>query len=154
MRDELQDSLWRYDAMTGIVDWNNPDDPGREERDLAAYGRDYGLIRYPDGQDYTCYARIVRFLTEVCGHSYEESLEALIEHVREQPSMPRTGLDAEADARAIRARGGNIVEALLSLKIGRLIAGDNPEAVEFNWRVTRTLTRLTNSTRKEYGNDR
>ncbi len=147
MRDELRDSLWRYDAMTGIVHWNNEDDPGREERDLAAYGGEYGLIRSPGGEEFTCYARIIRFLTEVCGHSFEESVDALVEHIREQPAGRRLNPDAAADARSIRDQGGNIVEALLSLKIVRLIAGDNAEAVQYSGKVARILTRLTNEPR-------
>lgn len=139
MRDELMQSLWRYDAMTGLVDWNNEEDPGREDRDRAAFGQDYGLVRFPDGQEYACNGRIVRFLVEVCGHSYEESLEALVEHLQRQPHAYRAAPDVESDARGIRAGAPNVIEALFSLKVNRLVSQDDPEAVEYSLRVTRAL---------------
>lgn len=139
MRQELYESLWRYDAMTRLVHWNNEDDPGREDRDRAAYGNEYGLIRYPDGGEYVCNGRVVRFLVEVCGHSYEESLAALIEHIRSQPKGYRTNADPEADARTIRMNSRNIIEALFSLKVDRLIDQDDPSAVSYSWQVTRSL---------------
>lgn len=143
MRDELMQSLWRYDAMTGLVDWNNEEDPGREDRDRAAFGRDYGLVRFPDGQEYACNGRIVRFLVEVCGHSYEESLEALVEHLKGQPHAYRAAPDVESDARGIRADAPNIIEALFSLKVNRLVSQDDPHAVDYSWRVTRALMGLS-----------
>lgn len=143
MRNELMQSLWRYDAMTGQVDWNNEEDPGREDRDRAAFGREYGLVRYPDGQEYVCTARIVRFLVEVCGHSYEESLEALVEHLQGQPHAYRADPDIESDARQIRAGAPNIIEALFSLKVNRLVSQDDPHAVDYSWRVTRALMGLS-----------
>lgn len=142
MRDELMQSLWRYDAMTGQVDWNNEEDPGREDRDRAAFGQDYGLVRFQDGQEYVCNGRIVRFLVEVCGHSYEEALEALVEHLQGQPHAYRADPDIEADARQIRAGAVNIIEALFSLKVDRLVSQDDSLAVDYSWRVTRTLMRL------------
>lgn len=139
MRDELLQSLWRYDAMTGLVDWNNEEDPGREDRDRAAFGKDYGLVRYPDGNDYACNGRIVRFLVEVCGHSYEESVEALVEHIQSQPYAYRASPDVEADAKAIRAGAPNIIEALFSLKVDRLVREGDKMATDYSWRVTRVL---------------
>lgn len=139
MRDELLNSLWRYDAMTGLVDWSNEDDPGREDRDREAFAKEYGLVRYPDGRDYVCNARIVRFLVEVCGHSYEEALEALIEHLQGQPHAYRADPDIESDARQIRAGAPNIIEALFSLKVDRLVSEGDPAALDFSWRVTRAL---------------
>lgn len=147
MRNELMQSLWRYDAMTGLVDWNNDEDPGREDRDRAAFGQDYGLIRGRDGQEHACNGRIVRFLVEVCGHSYEESLEALIEHLQGQPHAYRAHPDIEGDAQEIRASSPNIIEALFSLKVDRLVSENDPYAVDYSWRVTRTLMRLTSEQR-------
>jgi hypothetical protein len=143
MRYELMQSLWRYDAMTGQVDWNNEEDPGREDRDRAAFGQDYGLVRFQDGQEYVCNGRIVRFLVEVCGHSYEESLEALVEHLQGQPKAYRAAPDVESDAKGIRADAPNIIEALFSLKVNRLVSEDDPAAVDYSWRVTRALMALT-----------
>lgn len=139
MRDELMQSLWRYDAMTGLVDWNNEEEPGREDRDRAAFGQDYGLVRGRDGREYVCNGRIVRFLVEVCGHSYEESLEALVEHLQGQPHAYRAQPDIEGDAQHIRASSPNIIEALFSLKVNRLVSVDDPAAVDYSWRVTRAL---------------
>lgn len=139
MRDELLQSLWRYDAMTGLVDWNNEEDPGREDRDRAAFGKEYGLVRYPDGQDYACNGRIVRFLVEVCGHCYEEAVEALVEHIQSQPHAFRAAPDADADAKAIRAGAPNIIEALFSLKVDRLVSQGDTTATDYSWRVTRVL---------------
>jgi hypothetical protein len=147
MRDELMQSLWRYDAMTGQVDWNNEEDPGREDRDRAAFDHEYGLVRFPDGQEYACNGRIVRFLVEVCGHSYEESLEALVEHLQGQPHAYRAAPDVESDARGIRAGAPNIIEALFSLKVNRLVSQDDPHAVEYSWRVTRNLMGLLGTPR-------
>ncbi len=142
MRDELLQSLWRYDAMTGLVDWSNEEDPGREDRDRAAFGQEYGLIRYPDGREYVCNGRIVRFLVEVCGHSYEESLEALVEHIQSQPHAYRANPDVDADAKGIRAGAPNIIEALFSLKVDRLVSNGDTVAMDHSWRVTRTLMRM------------
>jgi len=128
--------------MTGLVDWNNEEDPGREDRDRAAFGREYGLVRYADGQEYVCNGRIVRFLVEVCGHSYEESVEALVEHIQGQPHACRAAPDIDADAAAIRAGAPNIIEALFSLKVGRLVNEGDRRAVDYNWRVTRVLIAL------------
>ncbi len=139
MRDELLNSLWRYDAMTGLVDWTNDDDPGREDRDRAVFGKEYGLVRYPDGQDYVCNGRVVRFLVEVCGHSYEEAVEALVEHLQSQPHAYRAAPDPKADAAAIRTGAPNIIEALFSLKVDRLVSEGDPVALDFSWRVTRAL---------------
>lgn len=139
MRNELMQSLWRYDAMTGQVDWNNEEDPGCEDRDRAAFGKEYGLVRYPDGQDYACNGRIVRFLVEVCGHSYEESVEALVEHIQSQPHAYRSAPDVDADAKAIRAGAPNIIEALFSLKVDRLASESDTVAVNYSWGVTRAL---------------
>lgn len=141
MRDELLQSLWRYDAMTGLVDWNNEEDPGGEDRDRQAFGREYGMVRYPDGQDYVCNGRIVRFLVEVCGHSYEESVEALVEHIQAQPHAYRAAPDVDADAAAIRVGAPNIIEALFSLKVDRLVSEGDRQAVDYSWRVTRALMR-------------
>ncbi len=145
MRDELLQSLWRYDAMTGLVDWNNEGEPGREDRDRATFGHEYGLVRFPDGQYYACNGRIVRFLVEVCGHSYDESLEALVEHLQGQPHAYRADTDIESDARGIRAGAPNIIEALFSLKVNRLVSEDDPVAVDYSWRVTRALIGMQGS---------
>jgi len=139
MRNELIKSLWRYDAMTGQVDWNNEEDPGREDRDRAAFGRDYVLVRGGNGREYVCNGRIIRFLVEVCGHSYEESLEVLVEHLQGQPHACRAHPDIEGDAQEIRASSPNIIEALFSLKVNRLVSVDDPAAVDYSWRVTRAL---------------
>lgn len=143
MRDELMQSLWRYDAMTGQVDWNNEEDPGREDRDRAAFGHEYGLVRYPDGADYVCNGRIVRFLVEVCGHSYDEAVEALVEHIQSQPHAYRAAPDVDADAKALKAGAPNIIEALFSLKVDRLVSEEDPQAVDYSWRVTRSLMGLS-----------
>jgi hypothetical protein len=96
-------------------------------------------VRYPDGQNYVCNARIVRFLVEVCGHSYEEAVEALVEHIQNQPHGYRAAPDVEADAKAIRAGAPNIIEALLSLKVDRLVSQGDTTATDYSWRVTRLL---------------
>ena len=82
MSEELYADIWRYEAMAGLLDWSNEDDPGREDRDRAAFGNQYGLVEYPNGAEYLSYARMLRFLVEVCGHAYEDSLEAIVEHAR------------------------------------------------------------------------
>jgi len=145
MRDELYESLWRYEAMTGQIDWENEADPGQQERDRAAYGKDYGLVPYPDGQHYTSYARMLRFLVEVSGHAYAESLEAIVEHFRSMPAGYRMYADPEADARKIRASGENIIEALFDLKVGRLISAGDELAISFNWRTTHRLMGMANN---------
>jgi hypothetical protein len=139
MRDELYESLWRYEAMTGLIDWQNEADPGQQERDRTAYDKDYGLVLYPDGQHYTSYARMLRFLVEVCGHAYEESLEAIVGYSQGMPCAYRASANPEDDARQIRSSGENIIEALFDLKVGRLIAGGNDVVLNFNWQTTRCL---------------
>lgn len=139
MRDELYESLWRYEAMTGLIDWQNEADSGQQDRDRDNYGKDYGLVLYPDGQHYTSYARMLRFLVEVCGHSYEESLEALVEHFKGMPCAYRAIAAPEEDARQIRASGDNIIEALFDLKVRRLISAGDELALAYNWRTTRYL---------------
>lgn len=146
MRDALYESLFRYEAMTGICDWESEDEPGREDRDRIAYGKELGLVPYPDGNEYLSYARMVRFLVEVCGHAYGESLDAVVEHVQSQPvGGYRSDLDAEREAATIRAGSENIIEALFHLKVTRLIAGGNDRALDYNWKVTRALMAKDNS---------
>ncbi|GEC36460.1 hypothetical protein JOH52_000836 [Sinorhizobium meliloti] len=153
MRDELYRSLFRYEAMTGQCDWENEDDPGREDRDRASYDKEYGLLLQPDGQRYTSYARTLRFLVEVCGHAYDESLESLVEHIQGMPAGGyRTDLDADKEARQMRAGGDNIIESLFHLKVGRLIAGDDVRALDYNWSVTRKLMALPGLPRLPYPN--
>ena len=147
MRDELHDSLWRYEAMTGLLHWDDERNPSQQQRDRAAYGKEYGLVSYPDGQQQLSYARAIRFLVEVCGHAYEESLEALVEYFRAMPSAYRTDADPENDARQIRAGAENIIEALFDLKVGRLIHGEDEFALAYNWRATRSLMTMPGSSR-------
>lgn len=139
MRNELYDDLMRYEAMSGISDYTDQDDPGREDRDRQAFGNEYGLVRFPDGKEYLSYARMVRFLADICGHSYEESLDAVVEHIRSLPHGYRDDLDVEGDARAIRNSGENIIEALFNLKVSRLIEGDDERALDYSWQVTRAV---------------
>lgn len=140
MREELYADIWRYEAMTGLLDWSNEDDPGREERDRAAYGKEYGLVVYPDGTEYLSCARMLRFLVEVLGHSYDEGLEAIVEHGRSLPSGGyRDDPDVEGEAAKIKIGTSNIIEALFNLKVTRLIAADDKRAADHNRQVTRQL---------------
>jgi hypothetical protein len=136
--------------MTGLCDWENLDDPGREDRDRAAYDKEYGLLRLqPDGQEYTSYARMLRFLVEVCGHAYDESLGALVEHFQGVPiGGCRTDLNADKEARQMKAGGGNVIELLFHLKVARLIDGHNDRSLDYNWRITRTLMTLPGMPRR------
>ena len=139
MRDELLNSLWRYDAMTGLVDWTNEDDPGREDRDRDAFGKEYGLVRYPDGRDYVCN-----------GESSASSSRSAATPTR-RPWRPRSSiyrgsrmptvrrLTSKPMPRPIKTGAPNIIEALFSLKVDRLVSEGDPAAVDFSWRVTRAL---------------
>lgn len=148
MHDALYESLFRYEAMTGICDWESEEEPGREDRDRIAYGKEFGLVRYPDGNEYLSYARMVRFLVEVCGHAYAESLDAVVEHVQSQPvGGYRSELDAEREAATVRAGSENIIEALFHLKVIRLIQDGNVRALDYNWEVTRALMANDNGAR-------
>lgn len=139
MRDELYSDIQRYLAMTDLLHYSDEDDPGREERDRAVYGKEYGLLSYPDGKEYFSPARLVRFLVEICGHSYTEALEAAIEDDLSQPRGARLpDLDAERDATSIRSRTDNVIEALFNLKFTRLTSSDQEE-LDFAWAVTRSL---------------
>lgn len=143
MPHDVQASMYRYEAMVGTISWNNEDDPGREERDLAAYGEEYGLLRYPDGHEYVCHARTVRFLIEVCGHSYDEAVEGLVQYYRDQPwGQRRLEPNAEAEARAMKELNRNIIEELFSLKVNRMVHYDDDGAVAYSWKLTRTLMGL------------
>lgn len=140
MRQEIEIDIERYEVMAGIVQGSREDNPGREERDKVTYQNQYGLMPYPNGVEYMSFARMVRFLVEVCGHSYEESLDAVIEHDRSLPrGIPRTDLNAEREAALIRDESQNIIESLFNLKVIRLIEAEDTHAVDYARDVTRLL---------------
>jgi hypothetical protein len=63
MRDELHESLWRYESMTGLAT-RETKAIRQQERDRADYGSEHGLAPYPDGQHCTSDARKIRTGTE------------------------------------------------------------------------------------------
>ncbi|WP_323130957.1 hypothetical protein [Sinorhizobium medicae] len=143
MKDEIRTGILRYEAMAGLCDYENPDDTGQTARDRTQYETEYAAPRLKDGSACHSPAKVVRFLVEVCGFSYEESLEAIVEDMRSWPSGPRsTALDPLADAQEMMACYGNIIEALFDLKVVRMAREGDEAAKDFSGRVTRALMGL------------
>ncbi|MDE3767586.1 hypothetical protein [Sinorhizobium meliloti] len=143
MNDDIRVGILRYEAMVGLCDYENPDDAGQTARDRAQYGTEYAAPRGRNGAPCHSPAKVVRFLVEVCGFSYEDSLEAVIEDMRGWPSEPKsTVLDSQADAQDMMACYGNIIEALFDLKVVRMARKGDEAAQDFTWRVTRALTAM------------
>lgn len=143
MRDEVLLSLCRYEAMTGLSDWLDEACPGQEDQDRASYGKDYGLLAGKDGRQYTSTARMVRFLVEVCGHSYQEALDAVVEHFQNMPSKALPNREDPGQvARQMTESYGNILEALVDLKISRLVSAGDESALSYNWGITDRLLQM------------
>src|SRR4051812_13683604 len=96
MNDRIHMDLMRYEEMVGLCDGSNPDDLDEARRDRAQYGKEYGSPTDDQGRPRYSPAKIVRFLVEVCGHSYNDALQAVIEDMRSWPTVPgRTEPDAD-----------------------------------------------------------
>lgn len=143
MNDRIHMDLLRYEEMAGLCDGSKPDDLEEAHRDRVQYGKDYGSPTDDQGRPLYSPARIVRFLVEVCGHSYNDSLQAVVEDMRTWPTVPnRTAPDAHNEACAIRSGSQNIIEALFDLKVVRLAHGQSSGAIDHNWLVTRALMNM------------
>ncbi|WP_457811914.1 hypothetical protein [Sinorhizobium meliloti] len=140
MNNRIHTDLLRYEEMVGLCDGSNPDDLEEACRDRAQYGNEYGSPTDERGRLVYSPARIVRFLIEVCGHSYNDALQSVIEDMRSWPTAPaRAEPDAHHEASAIRSGSQSIIEALFDLKVVRLAHGEDSPAIDHNWLVTRTL---------------
>jgi len=124
--------------MIGSCDYESPDHPDQAESDRAAYLAEYGMPINDKGQSLYSPAKVVRFMVEVCGISYNEALEAVVEDMRSWPSGCHNG-DPDAAVRSIVGSRPNIIEALFDLKVLRMVREDEPAAIEDNWMVTRRL---------------
>lgn len=131
MNECVRGSIARYEAMVGLGDYVDPDDPDRAEKDRALYGAEYGAKRGPDGLTIFSSARVLRFLVEVCGYSYRQALEGIIDDIRSWPVTEAPAIAPEDHARALRADGGDIIELLFNLKVLRLAAQDPQRAAFF-----------------------
>lgn len=85
----------------------------------------------------------MRFLVEVCGHSYNDALAAVVEDMQSWPTAPRDDLPKPKDeARAMRAANRNIIGDLFDLKVTRLAREGDRKGVGFAWDVTREMMAL------------
>lgn len=140
MQDDVYLSICRYEAMTGLSGWTNDACPDQADQDREMYGEEYGLLQVQHGYEFTSPARMVRFLVEVCGHSYQEAVDGIVEDFRNAPTMPLPALQApEAVAREMQSAHRNILEALVDLKISRLTSAGDDRGLAYNWAVTRKL---------------
>lgn len=140
MNDDIYRDLMRYEEMVGLCSGSNPDDPEQGKRDLAQYGKEYGAPADAEGYPQYSPAKIVRFLVEACGHSYNDALAAVVEDMQGWPSAPRDDLPEPKDeARAMRAANRNIIEDLFDLKVIRLSRDGDREGVGYAWDVTREV---------------
>jgi hypothetical protein len=89
---------------------------------------------------------MVRFLVEVCGHSYQEALDAVVEHFQNMPSKPLPNReDPRQVARQMTESYGNILEALVDLKISRLVSAGDESALSYNRGITDQLLLMRRS---------
>jgi hypothetical protein len=140
MNDDIHRDLMRYEEMVGLCSGSNLDDPDEAARDFARYGKEYGAPGDAQGHPAYSPARIVRFLVEVCGHSYNDALAAVVEDMQGWPSAPRDDLPNPKDeAQAMRAANRNIIEDLFDLKVIRLSRDGDREGVGYAWDVTREV---------------
>lgn len=128
MNDQVRSSIARYEAMVGLCDFIDPDDPEQAGKDRDRYGTEYGARRDPDGKPIWSSARVLRFLVEVCGYTYREALEGIIDDIRSWPIGQDAAIAPEEHARALRAEGGDIIELLFNLKVLQLAAQDPARA--------------------------
>jgi hypothetical protein len=143
MRDDVMLSLCRYEAMTRLSDYWNEDCPDQEVRDREMFGDEYGLLAGENGYGYLSTARMVRFLVEVCGHSYEEALEGVVEHFQKMPAVPSPSREAPRQvARRMKESHKNTLEALVDLKIARLISENDESALAYIRAITGELIHL------------
>lgn len=143
MNDDIYRDLMRYEEMVGLCSGSNRDDPEQGKSDLAQYGKEYGAPADPEGYPQYSPAKIVRFLVEACGHSYNDALAAVVEDMQSWPSAPRDGLPRPKDeAQAMRAANRNIIEDLFDLKVARLARENDREGVNYAWDVTREVMAL------------
>jgi len=128
MNEQVRSSIARYEAMVGLCDFIDPDDPEQVGKDRDRYGAEYGARRDPDGKSIWSSARVLRFLVEVCGYTYQEALEGIVNDIRSWPIGQDAAIAPEEHARALRAEGGDIIELLFNLKVLRLAAQDPARA--------------------------
>lgn len=133
----------RYEAMANLCDYANPDNPNETEQDRVAYGKKYVPEWTPEGRGVLSSAYVIRFLVEVCGHSYEEALTGLIEDRQSWPLGDWPDITPEQHAQNLMEQGGDIIEILFNLKVARL-ACQTAEAAAFYREATHELgSRLT-----------
>lgn len=130
MNEDIRGSIARYEAMVGLCDFADLDDPEQAGKDRALYGTEYGAKLDPGGKPMWSSARVLRFLVEVCGYSYQQALDGLINDIRSWPLTQAPPIAPKEHARTLRAGGGDIIELLFNLKVSRLAAED-PERAGF-----------------------
>lgn len=143
MKEEIYRDLIRYEEMADLCSGGNPNVPDQCRRDRIRYGAEY--LPRPDHRDMPMYspAKIVRFLVEVCGHSYNDAVDAVVEDMRTVPSSLRRPLPRpDAEARMICGETHNIIEALFDLKVVRIARQGDEYAVGYARDVTRALMTL------------
>ena len=149
MKDDIYPNLLRYQEMVGLCSGSNRDDPEEADRDFALYGKEYGTETDADGNPIYSPAKIVRFVVEICGHSYNDALAAVVEDMQDGPIAPRIPLPKpDEEARKMRTHNRNIIEDLFNLKVVRLAREGDASSVRFAWDVTREVMAMESPERR------
>jgi hypothetical protein len=130
MHDEAELALMRYEAMADMLGGVPDAVIALAESDRAVFGERYLLPKDADGVPVISNVLRVRFMVEVCGLTYEESVAAIAER---EPIDNADWLDTmrgpEEWARRLMTPP-NIAEAIIDMEIVKAMAAGFPEAVE------------------------
>ena len=142
MDEKAADGLLRYEAMTGRLQGLDEAAEANAARDRARYGAAY-LPRDAHGSVIWNDLMMIRFLVEVCGLSFRESREAVIENSRALGvRMPDEVPPAPEKARALLAETGDIFAARELAAFFRDRFADAPKTAAY-WRGVITALETT-----------
>lgn len=130
MHEEAEFALMRYEAMADMLGGIPDAVIALAESDRIAFGERYLLSRDADGVPVISNVLRVRFMVEVCGLTYDESVAAIAER---EPIDSADWLDTmrgpEEWARSLMTPS-NIAEAIIDMEIVKAKGAGFPEAVD------------------------
>lgn len=142
MDEKAADGLLRYEAMTGRVEGLDEAAEAEAARDRERHGATY-LPRDAHGSVIWNDLMMIRFLVEICGLSFRESREAVIENSRALGvRMPDEAPPAPEKARALLAETGDIFAARELAAFFRDRFADAPQTAAY-WRGVITALETT-----------
>ena len=128
MDDAVSFSLARYEAMAGLVSGVPNGVEQRAADDRRQYGAGYLYTDPKDGQFRWCAVHVVRFLVEVCGHSYAEARAGVVRELATFGHEAEPAADPINKARQLyQASRGNIIEAIEANRIEADAHANHPD---------------------------